>query len=47
VISLCAGGLIANAFVPDWNILYLLFKVIVEGRKSLDFLQGLLVYIAW
>lgn len=22
-------------------------KVIVEGRKSLDFLQGLLVYIAW
>jgi hypothetical protein len=22
-------------------------KVIVEGRKSLDFLQGMLVYIAW
>jgi hypothetical protein len=22
-------------------------KIIVEGRKSLDFLQGLLVYIAW
>lgn len=22
-------------------------KVIVEGRKSLDFLEGLLVYIAW
>jgi hypothetical protein len=22
-------------------------KVIVEGRKSLDFLQGLLIYVAW
>jgi hypothetical protein len=22
-------------------------KIIMEGRKSLDFLQGLLVYIAW
>ncbi len=22
-------------------------KVIVEGRKSLDFLEGLLIYIAW
>jgi hypothetical protein len=22
-------------------------KVILEGRKSLDFLQGLLVYNAW
>jgi hypothetical protein len=22
-------------------------KIIVEGKKSLDFLQGLLVYIAW
>ncbi len=22
-------------------------KVIVEGRKSLDFIQGILVYVAW